>query len=804
MEGDGPPRTNASGLSLMIHDPAKSRRIELILRQIDSLPTLPAVAVKLLSLTSRDDTDARQVCEVVASDQALTAKILALCRRADLGLRQDTITIEQAVVMLGFSAVRNAALSLKVFELLETAESLEASPGAALDAPTGSSGPVVRPGTTGGPTEPAPASGPSLLNTPAPGTVRFNRQGFWRHSLAVGVLCELIAQAHRQHSDLQPSDAFVCGLLHDIGKVALDYILPKSFARVIELVELNHGNIAEFERRIIGVDHHTAGKRLAEQWMLPHRLQDCIWLHGSAYESLPASLEHRRLVGLVSLADLLARRQHIGYSGNFIIQHDPDALARAMGLEPQKVEQAVMRMPEELHRRAALLGLDEQPSRELLMQSIQNANAALGRLNSTLERRTQSAARQAQALDAITAFHASGAPGRSVHDVIESVVQSAIRVLGPGFYVMLHQPSSGEPWLVVQFDTQGRELRQQLLDPPPHAPDLVTLNPTEPLALNLASVLPWIADYLIESQDMRSVRLLPLSSGWGTAAVLLHDRPRTPPWRELSAVTATWGAAIAAAGQHEGARRIGEELAQANRALAETQDRLLRTESLARLGEMAAGAAHEMNNPLAVISGRSQLLAIKLPPGSNESKAAATIAEQAHRLSDLITALRFFADPPKPDVVLTDVSTLLNDVISEVSTQVQPSRQGTPAITLQVRQPMQAVDLDPQQFATAVREMLLNAVQANPKTSVHLSAQIDSVQRRLVIQVSDDGVGMDGHTLAHAMDPFFSNKPAGRRVGMGLTRAQQLAAAHGGQVELRSAPGLGTVATLWVPLDSQA
>src|SRR5699024_10210379 len=111
----------------------------------------------------------------------------------------------------------------------------------------------------------------------------------------------------------------------------LHHVLPKSYARVIELADLNHGNIAEFERRIVGIDHHTAGKRLAEQWGLPHRLADCIWLHGSSVDALP-KLEHRRLVELVCLADLIARRQHVGYSGNYAIKQDVEQLAGRLNL----------------------------------------------------------------------------------------------------------------------------------------------------------------------------------------------------------------------------------------------------------------------------------------------------------------------------------------------------------------------------------------------------------------------------------------------------------------------------------------
>jgi signal transduction histidine kinase len=762
-------------------DTSKTRRLELILRQIDSLPTIPTVATRLLSLTASDDANARQVTELIAADQVLTAKILALCRAADRGVREEVVTIDKAVVLLGFNAVRNAVLSIKVFETFESGN-----------------------GTHGG----AEEGGESI--DPHTGPDRFDRVAFWRHSLAVGVAAEMIASAHIGAGgqwDLPPTEAFVAGLLHDIGKLALDYVLPKSFARVIELTDLNQGNIAEFERRIIGLDHHTAGKRIAEQWQLPHRLQDCMWLHGSSYDTLP-KLEHRRLIGLISLADLIVRRHHLGYSGNFTFKQSAEELAGKLGLDMAKIETVAHGLHEEVQRRAHGLGLEDRPSRELFLQSIQQANQVLGRLNNTLERRGRNLTRQAQVLDAVAAFHAAATPGRSVPDVMNLVASNASTVLGQGFCAILHQAGHAESegsvkaWLICQYSSDGRLVRSQFIEPPPHTPDLTSLEANQPASVNTMGVLSWIADYLLEAPDLREIRMLPLTCGWGTAAVLLHNQQQLPPPPQLAALTSTWGAAIAAAGQHDGARRLGEELADANRALAEAHDKLLQSESMARLGEMAAGAAHEMNNPLAVISGRSQLLAMTLPGGSKEQKAAQTIYEQSHRLSDLITSLRLFADPPKVDAKPTDMNQLLDDAIKRA--RAEHKGDAVRQVDLQIKSKLPPLLVDPGQIGQALLELISNALQASPKTGVNVVARVEPIERHLVIQVHDDGVGMDSHTLAHAMDPFFSAKPAGRRVGMGLPRARQLAASHGGWIELRSTPGEGTTASLLLSITELA
>jgi len=777
------------------------QRTELILRQIDSLPTLPAIATRLLSLTASDESQIQEVIDLISADQALTSKVLALCRSAERAVREDTLTVERAVVMLGFNTVRNAVLSVKVFEAFESHENETAQPKAASKSDRSPRGQTTA--TRQRSTNHSSASSDASDDENAP-REPFDRVAFWSHSLATAVIAELIAEQHRRRIDINASEAFVCGLLHDIGKLALHHILPKSFARVVELAAMNQGNIAEYERKVVGLDHHTAGKRLAEQWQLPHRLQDCIWLHGAAPTAVP-DLEHRQLVGLTGVADLLARHQHLGYSGNHPLKHDPAAFAEQWGFEPEIIETVKPMVYERFEARCKALGLRDTPSRELFVQSMQRANEALGRLNTALERRSRKAAAQAQVLEAIGSFHSRASPAQTVQDVLDAVAASAPTVLGEGFLALVCPGSAmagrADHWLISQYHEAGGLVRSQFVEAPPHAPDLTQLDAQQPTGMNLMGLLPWLADYLIDADDLRQVQLLPLASGWGTAALLLHDRRSLPGWQQMSALTSTWGAAIAAAGQHEGARRLGEQLAEANSALAETQDRLLKHQSLARLGEMAAGAAHEMNNPLAVISGRSQLLTMSLPSASKEQRAAQTIFEAAHQLSDLISALRMFAEPPEPEPQAASLPTLLHKAIRKAQGKRNKQAEGF-IIELAASDELPAMWLDRRQIQRAVLELLENAIQAEPRTAITVEAQLVPGEQTAWVRISDDGCGMDPYTLDHALDPFFSAKPAGRQVGMGLPRAQQWIAGHGGSLELQSTEGEGTTATFTIPLQS--
>ncbi len=737
-------------------EPSRAPQLELILQQVESLPTLPAVAMRLLSITTDDRSEARQVIELVRADPALTAKVLAMCRAADRAVAEPITTVDRAVLMLGFDAIRNAVLSIKVLQAFSE------------------------------------EGGENNGKTDENGAIRFSRAAFWRHSLAVAIASELIASRHKNLQGVRPADAFVCGLLHDLGKLALEFLLPRSYQRVVELTEQHQMNIADVERRVIGLDHQTVGKRLAEHWRLPHVIQDTMWLHGTPAAMLP-ELPHSAMIGLVGVADLLVRQQHLGYSGNFDVSESLNKRAAEAGLDPRKVGEVVTELHEELERRAEAMGLGQSPSRALFLESIMQANQVLGRLNTNLEQQRRASTGQSRILESITRFHQnSGRPGRTAADVAAAIAESAIGALGDGQFAVLYEPASGQACVLARFDRNARLVQSSLIEG--DAPALGDLQDDAALAGAMSELLPRLTPLLPESAAPH--RHLRLPCGWGTVGVLLHNLDRLPAGATLEALRHTWGAAIAAAVQHNGARRLGEQLVELNRELAEAQQSLLRNASMARLGEMAAGAAHEMNNPLAVISGRAQLLAMKLGADSSERKAAEQIVQQSQKLSDLITALRLFAEPPTPQITAASLPAVLEEAVRLTRVR-QPDAE--PLIVAGVEDaPM--LHTDPSQLAAVLAEVLLNAHQSQPRSAVRVQTSVDPVNDRFILQVTDDGVGMDAATLEHAFDPFFSVKPAGRQSGLGLARAQRLIDGLGGQLNLTSQPGKGTTATIGLPL----
>ncbi len=750
----------------------RSDRVEVILQQLHTLPTLSAIAMRLLSLTSDDESEITEIVKIIESDPSITAKVLSLCRRSETGLGAKITTVDRAVVMLGFEAIRNAVLSIEIYNLFES----------------------TRPGQQRGLDIDESSSGKP-----------FDSAGFWMHSVAVAVAAELLAKRRTHEPRIAPDEAFVCGLLHDLGKLALERLLPRGYERVVELAEQRQGNIAEMERRVIGLDHHTTGKRLAEQWNLPHIIQDVLWLHGQPVESLPV-LPHEGMIALVTLADHLVRKQHLGFSGNHVFPDDQATLCKHVGVTDQDVSEVASLVHIETAARCEILGLSETPPEGLFLASIARANHALGRINETLEQRSQSAHRSDQVMRGIIDFHQQATPGLSIVAVCGNVVASAAKEFGRGFYAMLYSSARSDAWQIGQFSCDGRLLRAQTVDVPAAGLDVDSLADELQVSVGMMALLPALTESIGDASDIRNVRLLPLRTGWGLSAVLLHDRPvremglsRT----QMLALCETWATAIAAARQHEGARQLGEQLAESNRILTETQAKLARSQALASLGEMAAGAAHEMNNPLCVISGRSQVLASQLA-NPRDRRMAEQIAEQAQRLSDLITSLHLFTEPPRPEPGRVGLGELVSRAV-----KMSSERAGNNApISVRLSADLPDAWLDADQVSSALVELIVNAAEARPKHFVDVQIQVDPRENHLLILVKDDGQGMNAHTLEHAFDPFFSVKPAGRQPGLGLARAQRLIAANGGTIEFESQPNVGTTARIilksWrVPDDEQ-
>lgn len=635
------------------------------------------------------------------------------------------------------------------------------------------------------------------------------------HSLAVACAAELLAErlsprsrggrpnraSSRTGKRPAPAEAFCCGLLHDIGKLALLAVFPRSYARVIRAADSLRTDIADIERQIIGIDHHAAGRHLADQWRLPAPVGEVIRLHNQRPEHLPATAApDASMIALVTLADSLARAAHVGYSGNFTFGVPHEELMAPLKLRQADLDFCAANLIDRVGVRWAELGLGKEDAGALYRSALRRSGAELAQSQQRLESQSQSQQSRQRCLAALSGMQLN--PDASVADVLGVVAQTTAHALNCGA-VAAFAVAGGGTAQVLLLEHDGSMLhnvaRTGALRVPRPEPAGDGTNPIQPAGDDLEWLMNSHGPRL---RGARRWRLLLESEGrtigglvWGGGA---DEADRLAPQSEaLVALCVGCSLALRMAQVREQATRTAEQLAETNRRLAMAQDQIARDRAVLCVAELAAGAAHEMNNPLMVISGRSQLLYRKLAD-EGDRQAALAIHQNAQRLSDMITSLMRFARPAAAEPQAIEVSELFARAMSLIAEL--PERQGRHIEC--IVPPLPAVQADSVQIARALAALLENALQATEAAGGHIevNAGLDVAQESLIITILDNGVGMDAATLQRAFDPFFSAKPAGRRRGMGLPVALRLIEANGGSLRLDSRLGAGTRAVVTLPV----
>ena len=202
------------------------RDIDTLLDEIITLPSLPSIIGKINKLLENPETPLGEVGQVVSTDPAISLKTLRLINSAYYALREKVTSVEHAVVMLGSKVVRNLVLTATVFD-----------------------------------------------------NMKGGADSFIRHSICCGIAMEVLARHHRSALPLQADEAFVFGLLHDVGKVIFLQYLPEECELVLKQMQDEHIPMYVAERTVIGADHSAIGSQLALRWKLPDPLVQAIAGH---------------------------------------------------------------------------------------------------------------------------------------------------------------------------------------------------------------------------------------------------------------------------------------------------------------------------------------------------------------------------------------------------------------------------------------------------------------------------------------------------------------------------------------------
>jgi len=743
-----------------IPDLSARERVEMILSRLDCLPTLPAVVTRLLAVTSSTDSCAQDVIEIIETDASVTGTVLRMARRANLGVDLDTLTVANAVKLLGFTAVRNMVLATQIHQAFSKPE----------------------------------ANNQSITYL----------RGIWLHNIAVACTAEFIAE--QTGLKIDRSEAFLCGLLHDIGKIALDTCLPKSYARVFDRVKKTQICICDAEHELFGLDHTVAGKRLLSRWDLPQTIVDCAWLHHQSPDALPSSVSNQHTLRVVHLADNLVRQYQIGYSGYAYITEVIE-LASDLGLNQDDLVDIQKRLPDRMDPLKELLGLNVLDHESVTKETLLIANQKLSQLNAQLSESNRSLQIRSSFFETIKQFTNQLSRDDRIVDICR-IGARCIRKMTNATEVMVIIGEAPHRCIHVGIDGikdkdanvsvidmgESEELRISFDQMDTHSPPRIISAPID--------LEPIWSRCIPKSHDLPMwMMAIQCSDGVKGAAIFKADPSDVLPYQtagnECEALSTSIGLAVISAKARIDAERMSEDLLDLNRRLRSTQKKLLRTQSLSMIAEMAAGAAHEMNNPLSVISGRAQL-ALNDKNESSHQKGLEIIIEQTKKASQIVKDLMNFAKPETPKPAIYPLTEVIESLCQHWR---EGCKIGQEPFSISLADRNVTVYADQHQLNDMIGAVLTNAMEAIDPASGHVKINSPShlSDETIRIVIEDNGVGMNTHVLEHAIDPFFSSRPAGRGRGLGLSRAYRLAEINGGRLWLESTINVGTTVTIELP-----
>jgi signal transduction histidine kinase/putative methionine-R-sulfoxide reductase with GAF domain len=247
-------------------------------------------------------------------------------------------------------------------------------------------------------------------------------------------------------------------------------------------------------------------------------------------------------------------------------------------------------------------------------------------------------------------------------------------------------------------------------------------------------------------------------------------------------------------------RQMEEKIQKTTADLRKTEAQLIRSEKLAALGQLAAGIAHEIRNPLTSINILIHSMTENLSSGDSRKEDLKVIEEEINRINEIVDQFLRFARPAPPLLEKAEVVPILEETLQLLRPQIERQR----IVVRKEFQPfLPPILMDREQMKQVILNLLLNAVQAMPKGGhLKLEGKISEDDGWIKLSVKDSGVGIPDEDLDRLFDPFFSTKEGG--IGLGLSIAHRIIDQHNGKIEVESGPGNGTLFTVWLPIHNES
>jgi diguanylate cyclase (GGDEF)-like protein/putative nucleotidyltransferase with HDIG domain len=361
------------------------------------LPSFPQVAVKLMEASKDETVSLTDLAKILETDPGISARVLEIVNSAFYGIGRQITKLSEAVPLLGLDEIKKIALGMTVFEKM------------------------FKSGRTR----------------------QFDRLLFWRHSLSVAVLSLEIA---RKTGYKDPEEAYIAGLLHDVGKIFLDISGKQDYGSFIQELSSSTELIIEKERNTLGLGHDDIGAFFCSLWKLPEKLIMTVKYHHQPFDHMNFTQEDKLLISIVSLANFLCWTQGIG-SFDFIRPPIlPPEVETFIDLEKIDVVHCILQMNKEIESISEFYQF-VFPSANQLKENLLWANLKLSKAN-TRYYYQEDPFKQIQATTSTRDTMEIGKPlarAKTIKEVLDIVMYQVGRIFEPLHWsILLKDPKTEE------------------------------------------------------------------------------------------------------------------------------------------------------------------------------------------------------------------------------------------------------------------------------------------------------------------------------------------------------------------------
>ena len=701
---------------------------------LKNLPTLPHILLKLIKACNQTKGSLKEISQIIEKDPSLTSKILRLVNSAYYGLPRKVKKMENAVTLLGTTAIKNVAISASISEAFKVK-----------------------------------------------GNGFFNLKRYWWHSLRTAILAKRFSEKLNYDT---PDEAFLAGLMHDIGRLVLWVNFRKQYRGLLELYGRRPDLLLAGEIRL-GATHCEVGAWLLDKWNLPSFMVDAVLYHHDPVDRVRDSLP---LVQIIYVANALCQESAEA-------RQAPEELAKdLLGFSDPLIQNLISQADEELTEFARSLEIEIEPpskpaealsekdaeKQRQLIREVQDTSVLIGTLMNLLE-----APDEASTLREI--YHGL----QILFDLQEIFIflydEDRQGLVGADL-------GENERWKMVSGLYVPSRIERSLLIR--SLEDRRLLDSFSPLTEHKSVILD---EQLIRFIGKEGILCVPLYSHDEKVGVIVLGLESV----EFTHLSQQFGV-LQMFARHAAMALCGYRMKKA-------QLKAVQTERLGASYEMARKVIHEINNPLSIIKNYLKILALKLAEKNIAQDEIRIMNEEIDRVSQILRDLLSFSDitslPPEPvdiNAILSDMVRLTKEPLSSehgisIHTDLDPSLPPVLGNKNGLKQVFINLIKNAAEALSKGGNIYLKTRKISPLLGEGSPAATAQATGLAEIVVSDDGPGIPADIQSKIFQPFASTK-GGPHSGLGLSVAHNIIKALNGTITCESEEGKGTTFRISLPL----